>query len=75
MLEDHLIPFIRKWGGPCGFCDEQGGESIHKTINSMKHNYSNVKNNVERLTNVMHNRLAATNPDARAKWVTKNKRQ
>ena len=66
MLEDHLIPFIRKWGAPCGFHGEQGGQSIHKTINSMKHNYSNVKNNVERLTYVMHNHLADTNPNTRA---------
>ena len=65
MLEDHLIPFIWKWGAPCGFYGEQGGESIHKTINSMKHNYSNVKNNVEPLTYVMHNHLAATNPNQR----------
>ena len=75
MLEDHVIPFLQKWGAPCGFYGEQGGESIHKTINSMKHNYSNVRNNVERLTYVMHNHLAATNPNAGAKRVTKKKRK
>ena len=64
---DHLIPFIRECGAPYGSYGKQGEESIHKTINSMKHNYSNVKNNVERLTYVMHNLLAATNPNTRAK--------
>ena len=75
MLEDHVNPFLQKWGAPCGFYGEQGGESIHKTINSMKHNYRNVRNNVERLTYVMRNHLAATNPNADAKRVTKKKRR
>ena len=29
MLDDHVIPFIRKWKFPLGFFGEQGGESIH----------------------------------------------
>ena len=43
MLEDHIIPFLKKWQVGCGFYGEQGGESIHKAINSMKKNYSNIK--------------------------------
>ena len=29
MLEEHVIPFMRKWHFPLGFFSEQGGESVH----------------------------------------------
>ena len=53
ILEDHVVPFIRRYGVGSGFYGEQGGESIHKTINAMKHNYSNIKNACERLKYIM----------------------
>jgi len=28
MLEDQVVPFIKKWKFPLGFLGEQGGESI-----------------------------------------------
>lgn len=74
ILEDHVVPFIRRCGVGSGFYGEQGGESIHKTINSMKHNYSNIKNPCERLKYIMCNHLAATNPNASSKRVVKKKR-
>ena len=73
ILEDHVVPFIRRCGLGPGFYGEQGGESIHKTINAMKHNYSNIKNACERLKYVMCNHLAAANPNASSKRVLKRK--
>jgi len=29
MLEEHRVPFMRKWKFSLGFFGEQGGESIH----------------------------------------------
>lgn len=29
MLEDHVIPFLTKWGVGLGFLGEHGAESIH----------------------------------------------
>ena len=74
ILEDHVVPFVRKCGVGSGFYGEQSGESIHKKINAMKHNYSNIKNACERLKYVMCNHLAATNPNASSKRVLKKKR-
>ena len=73
ILENHVVPFIRRCGVVSGFYGEQGGESIHKTINAMKHDYSNIKNACERLKYVMCNHLAATNPNASSKRVLKKK--
>ena len=58
ILEDHVVPFIRRYGAGSGFYGEQGGESINKTINAMKNNYS----------------LAAANPNASSKRVLKMKK-
>ena len=30
LLEDHMVPFIRKWRAGPGLLGEQGGESVHK---------------------------------------------
>ena len=43
MLEDHVIPFISRWHVGCDFYGEQGGESIHASINKMKGRYSSIK--------------------------------
>ena len=36
ILEDHTVPFIRRFHGACGFYGEQGGESIHAIFNKKK---------------------------------------
>ena len=74
MMEDHVIPFIRRWGAACGFYGEQGGESIHQTINNMKRNYNCMPKGLERLKYIMVNHLTATNPNAAAKRVPEKKR-
>ena len=40
MLEDHMIPFISEWKVDCGFF---GCESVRASINTLKRNYSNIK--------------------------------
>ena len=74
MLEDHMIPFIRRWGAGCGFFGEQGGESIHSKFNNLKRNYANIKNKSDCLKSIMQSHLSNTNPYARAKRVVKKKR-
>ena len=36
MLEDHVIPFLKKWKVGLGFLGEQGAESVHARFNSQK---------------------------------------
>lgn len=75
MMEDHIIPFLRMWGVGCGFYGEQGGESLHKTINSMGRNYTCIKNDLAQLKYVMNNHLASTNPRAASIRVVKQARK
>ncbi len=36
MLEDHTIPFLKKWGVGLGFLGERGAESIHARFNTLR---------------------------------------
>ena len=74
MLEDHMIPFILEWRVGCGFFGEQGGESIHASINTLTRNYSNIKKDTDRLKYIMNCHLASTNPNARVRRVSKTTR-
>ena len=74
ILEDHMIPFISEWRVGCGFFGEQGGESVHASINSLKRNYSNIKKGTGQLRCIMNSHLALTNPNPRVRSVSKKKR-
>lgn len=63
MLEDHIVPFLKKWRIGMGLLGEQGAESIHARFNSIKRNYSNMPNPVERLECVMAEHLRQVCPD------------
>ena len=73
MVEDHVTPFIRRWGTACGFYGEQGGETIHRTINNMKRNYNCMPKDLEWLKYIMVNHLTATNPNAAKRVPTKKR--
>ena len=49
MLEDHVMPWVRRWKFGLGFHGEQGAESIHARFNSMQRTYASVRNATERL--------------------------
>ena len=74
MVEDHIVPFLKMWRVGCRFLGEQGAESLHASLNSMKLNYRGVRNEVKNLDYLMHNHLANTNPEARQLKVEKKAR-
>lgn len=50
MLEEHLIPFLRRWEGVgFGLMGEQGAEGIHADFNNLKRRFSGICDSVERL--------------------------
>ena len=49
ILEDHVVPFIRKWKIAAGLMGEQGAESIHAHLNRMERDYSGIVNELDRL--------------------------
>ena len=65
IMEDHVIHFLKRWLTGCGFYGEQGGESLHAIFNKKKKRYSSIKKDTNRLTYLMKEYLASTNPKAR----------
>ena len=65
IMGDHVIHFLKRWLTGCGFYGEQGGESLHAIFNKKKKRYSSIKKDTNRLTYLMKEYLASTNPKAR----------
>jgi hypothetical protein len=53
ILEEHVVPWMRKWQFGLGFMGEQGAESIHARFNTLQRTYSNIKNRTERLKYIL----------------------
>ena len=49
ILENHVIPFIKKWHVRTGLMAEQGIESIHASINSITQKYKGIRNKEKQL--------------------------
>ena len=53
ILEEHVLPFVRKWSIGCGFLGEQGAESIHAYFNKLNHTYCSIPDRVQWLRQEM----------------------
>ena len=64
LLEDHMAPWIRKWGGVgFGVMGEQGAESIHAEFNRIEQRHRNQRHDrVERLKRVVTEHLLKSLP-------------
>ena len=68
MLEEHVVPWIRKWKVGFGLLGEQGAESIHASFNALKRTHSGIPDSLRRLKQMMvehHLRVAPDNTTAR----------
>ena len=63
MMEDHVVPFLMQWKVGLGFLGEQGAESIHARFNSIRCNYSNMPNRLQRLEAIMREHYNQLCPD------------
>lgn len=59
ILENHVIPWLRRWHIGAGFRGEQGAESIHSHVKKLEGNYSGIANEVDKLKYIiiMHGTL------------------
>ena len=64
MMEDHVVPFLKKWKVGFGFLGEQ---AIHARFNFIRRNYSNMPNSVARLEAIMKEHLSQVCPTNIAK--------
>lgn len=65
LMEDHMVPWMRKWHLGFGIMGEQGAESIHASFNSIERSFASmIHNRVERLRSVVkehHLRVSPAN--------------
>ena len=76
MLEEHVVPWIKRWGVGFGLLGEQGAESIHAYFNSLKRTYSGIPDKLQRLKQIMvehHLHVAPANTTARPHVVKKKR--
>lgn len=74
MLEEHVVPFIRKWKFPLGFFSEQGGESIYHDFVSLAETFSRVKPDTDQLKKMLKEHFMVTSPSNREIVPTKPSR-
>ena len=53
ILEEHVLPFVRKWSDGCCFLGERGAESIHAYFNKLNRTYCSIPVRVQRLRQEM----------------------
>lgn len=63
LLEDHVVPWIQRWGLGAGLMGEQGAESIHAHLNRLEATYSSIPNRVDRLRYIFQTYSLETTPE------------
>ena len=65
LLEDHTVPWLRRWHLGAGLMGEQGAESIHAHVNKLEANYSGITNRLDRLRYIFNEYMLETAPSLR----------
>lgn len=52
-LEEHVVPWLKKWKIGFGFMGEQGAESIHAYFNTLHQSYRSIPDPVQRMEHTM----------------------
>lgn len=63
MLEEHVIPWLKRWHVGFGLLGEQGVESIHAHFNSYGRTFRSIPEEVARLRQLMKAHLLHISPD------------
>ena len=74
VLEEHVVPWIKKWGVGFGLSGEQGAESIHAYFNQLRSTYNSIPQHLLRLKRMMfvqHLKVAPDNTIAQPPIVKK----
>ena len=74
-LEDHVLPFLKKWRVGFGFHGEQGAESLHSMIRRISMSYTSMPNRLERLKAVIKEHHLQVSPAMLAQQPSVKKRK
>ena len=62
LLEDHIIPWLRKWHVGAGLMGEQGAESIHSHVKKLEMTHASIPKPLDRLRYIFKMYMIETNP-------------
>lgn len=62
VLEDHTIPWLKRWHLGAGLMGEQGAESIHAHMMKLERTHQGIANDVERLRYIVHEHMLESAP-------------
>ena len=62
LLEDHLLPCMRRFGVGLGLLGEKGGEGIHHDFNILGSTFSSIRDDLQRLKTIVSQHCVATLP-------------
>lgn len=64
LTEYHVVPFITKWRVGLGFHGEQGGESVHARINTIRRDFRGLPDELAIQRSVLTTHWIQTRPGA-----------
>ncbi len=62
ILEDHVVPWMRRWRMGSGIMGEQGAESIHAHLMRLERTYQGILNEVDRLLYIFQEQALESDP-------------
>jgi hypothetical protein len=75
IMEDHTIPWLRRYHVGAGLMGEQGAESVHALMMRLNRTYQGIPNATTRLKHIMTEHTLGTNPSLLALRPPVNKRK
>ncbi|XP_035686133.1 uncharacterized protein LOC118422598 [Branchiostoma floridae] len=75
LLEEHVVPCIRRWGFGLGFLAEQGIEEVHAQFNRLAQSTRSIADPVARLKSTLKSHLIKVSPDHTGKVPAPVKRK
>ena len=62
ILEDHVLPWVRRWRLGSGLMGEQGAESIHAHLMKLERVHQGIPDAVDRLKYIMKEHILESDP-------------
>ena len=75
VMEDHVIPWMKRFHIGAGLMGEQGAESIHARMMKLERDYRGIKDELDSLKYIVHEQALYTAPSLSALWPPTKKRK
>ncbi|KAI8497930.1 hypothetical protein Bbelb_245820 [Branchiostoma belcheri] len=62
LLEDHVVPWIRRWKFGLGFHGEQGIEEIHAAFNNIERTTYGIADSTQQILSILHKHMLSVSP-------------